>query len=43
MTVQERIAAAPSLATIPDDKEMLRAAVDLTRDLAEARAMVELP
>ena len=43
MTVQERIAAAPSLATIPDDKEMLRAAVDLTRDLAEARPEIYWP
>lgn len=43
MTVQERIAAAPSLAAIPDDKEMLRAAVDLTRDLAEARPEIYWP
>lgn len=40
MTVQERIAAAASLGTIPDDKEMLRAAVELTRDLAEARPKI---
>ncbi|WP_088307361.1 fatty acid desaturase family protein [Novosphingobium sp. B 225] len=43
MTVQERIAAAPSLATIPDDKDMLRAAVELTRDLAEARPEIYWP
>ena len=43
MTVQDRIAAAPSLAAIPDDKEMLRAAVELTRDLAEARPEIYWP
>ncbi|MEN9718558.1 MAG: hypothetical protein RIQ99_1436 [Pseudomonadota bacterium] len=46
MTVHEKIAAdrtAPKLAAIPDDKDMLRAAVELTRDIAEARADIYWP
>lgn len=47
MTVQEKIgsagASAGKLAAIPDDKEMLRAAVDLTRDISEARAAIFWP
>jgi fatty acid desaturase len=34
---------APKLAVIPDDKEMLRAAVELTRDIAEARPGIYWP
>jgi len=49
MTVQETIKAAgadgqgPKLAVIPDDKDMLRAAVELTRDIAEARPEIYWP
>jgi fatty acid desaturase len=47
MTVQEKIGsagiAAGKLATIADDKEMLRAAVDLTRDISEARGAIFWP
>lgn len=47
MTVQEKIGsagvAAGKLAVIPDDKEMLRAAVDLTRDISEARGAIFWP
>lgn len=46
MTVQNRIEAASAgakLAVIPDDKEMLRAAVELTRDIAEARPGIYWP
>lgn len=46
MTVQNRIEAAADgakLAVIPDDKEMLRAAVELTRDIADARPEIYWP
>lgn len=48
MTVQDTIkvagaSAAPKLAAIADDKDMLRAAVELTRDIAEARPAIYWP
>ena len=46
MTVQEKLAPARSMAAtakVPDDMEMLRAAVELTRDISAARADIYWP
>lgn len=43
MTVQENIAAAQAKSAIPDDMAMLRAAVDLTRDISAARPEIYWP
>ncbi len=43
MTVQDTIQPAPGLAGHPDDRAMLRAAVELSRDLGTARAGVYWP
>lgn len=43
MTVQENITAAPAKSAIPDDMAMLRAAVELTRDISAARPEIYWP
>ncbi|MEQ1497361.1 MAG: fatty acid desaturase [Novosphingobium sp.] len=43
MTVQEKINAPLPTAPIPDDMAMLRAAVDLTRDISAAKASIYWP
>ncbi|MEQ1495241.1 MAG: fatty acid desaturase [Novosphingobium sp.] len=43
MTVQEQIAVPPPKSSIPDDREMLRAAVELTRDINTARPGIYWP
>ncbi|MFM5955084.1 MAG: fatty acid desaturase family protein [Novosphingobium sp.] len=43
MTVQENIAASPAKSAIPDDMAMLRAAVELTRDISTARPEIYWP
>jgi fatty acid desaturase len=43
MTVQENITAAPAKSAIPDDMAMLRAAVELTRDISSARPEIYWP
>ena len=43
MTVHDTIAPKPGSAGIPDDKAMLRAAVELTRDIATARPGIYWP
>ncbi|MBN8499701.1 MAG: fatty acid desaturase [Sphingomonadales bacterium] len=43
MTVQENIIAAPTKSSIPDDMVMLRAAVELTRDISAARPEIYWP
>ena len=43
MTVQEKISAAQPKSAIPDDMAMLRAAVELTRDISAARPGIYWP
>ena len=43
MTVQDQISPQGTAAAIPDDKDMLRAAVELTRDINEARPEIYWP
>ena len=43
VAAQASVAARIPVSQIPDDKDMLRAAVDLTRDIAEARADIYWP
>ncbi|WP_374588774.1 fatty acid desaturase [Novosphingobium sp.] len=43
MTVQEKISAAQPKSSIPDDMAMLRAAVELTRDISAARPGIYWP
>ena len=43
MSVQEKIKPAAAATVVPDDMEMLRAAVELTRDISTARAAIYWP
>ena len=43
MSVQEKIKPAAAATAVPDDMEMLRAAVELTRDISTARAAIYWP
>jgi hypothetical protein len=40
MTAYDKISVAPAAGAIPDDTAMLRAAVDLTRDLTEPKPAI---